>query len=158
MNDPLTYFITWTTYGTWLPGDARGWRKKSQGTQQPQPLLEQWCRRQMNEAPVLLDDLQRQKVEAVYRQHCAIRGWVLHAISVRTNHVHVVVTADKPPKTVRDQLKANATRVLRSEPHAVVSESIWTRGGDSEIVDGEGDLERVVFYVNDAQDRKDRDT
>src|SRR5262249_3307643 len=21
----LAYFLTWTTYGTWLPGDARGW-------------------------------------------------------------------------------------------------------------------------------------
>ncbi len=21
MNDPLGYFITWTTYGSWLPGD-----------------------------------------------------------------------------------------------------------------------------------------
>jgi hypothetical protein len=22
--DPLAYFLTWTTYGTWLPGDERG--------------------------------------------------------------------------------------------------------------------------------------
>ncbi|MFO0815355.1 MAG: hypothetical protein U0796_19240 [Gemmatales bacterium] len=24
-DDPLAYFITWTTYGTWMPGDERGW-------------------------------------------------------------------------------------------------------------------------------------
>ncbi len=27
-GEPLGYFITWTTYGTWLPGDERGWRRK----------------------------------------------------------------------------------------------------------------------------------
>ena len=104
-----------------------------------------------------LDDLQRQKVAAVCGQHCSIRGWGLLAVNVRTNHVHVVVTADQPPGTVRDQLKANATRVLRSEPHAISSDAIWTRGGDCEIVNGDENLERVVIYVNDAQDRMERD-
>ena len=23
-DEPIAYFITWTTYGTWLPGDERG--------------------------------------------------------------------------------------------------------------------------------------
>jgi hypothetical protein len=25
MPEALAYFLTWTTYGTWLPGDERGW-------------------------------------------------------------------------------------------------------------------------------------
>jgi len=26
MDDPIAFFLTmWVTYGTWLPGDARGW-------------------------------------------------------------------------------------------------------------------------------------
>ena len=25
MPEPLAYYLTWTTYGTWLPGDERGW-------------------------------------------------------------------------------------------------------------------------------------
>jgi hypothetical protein len=28
MNEPLAYYLTWTTYGTWLPGDERGWVAK----------------------------------------------------------------------------------------------------------------------------------
>ena len=32
-DDPLAFFITWTTYGTWLPGDDRGWVKWHQGHQ-----------------------------------------------------------------------------------------------------------------------------
>jgi hypothetical protein len=28
MDEPLAYFLTWTTYGSWLPGDERGWVEK----------------------------------------------------------------------------------------------------------------------------------
>jgi hypothetical protein len=28
MDEPLAYFLTWTTYGSWLPGDERGWVAK----------------------------------------------------------------------------------------------------------------------------------
>lgn len=46
MTDPLTYFITWTTYGTWLPGDVRGWRKTNAGPQLPRlGLWQRACRR-----------------------------------------------------------------------------------------------------------------
>ena len=155
MYEPPTYFITWTTYGTWLPGDSRGWRKSKAGEQPPQPLLEDWCRDRMTEEPVLLTDVQRQKVEEVCRRHAKIRRWMLHAASARSNHVHIAVTADVEPKKVRDQFKANATRVLRLPPAALEKEKIWTKGGDVEIVDGEDSLEQVVRYITEAQDRMD---
>jgi REP element-mobilizing transposase RayT len=156
VSDAVTYFIIWTTYGTWLPGDARGWRKQKHGNQPPQPLLEAWCRRRMLENPVLLNETQRGKVEAVCRDHARIRQWKLHAVNARSNHVHLVVTANKGPEVVRDQFKANATRVLREEPEAITHDKLWTRGGDCEIVDGEDELERAVVYVLEAQDRMDR--
>ncbi|MCC7419306.1 MAG: transposase [Planctomycetaceae bacterium] len=101
----------------------------------------------------MLNKAQREKVEAVCREHAAIRGWVLHAVNARTNHVHLAVTSDKAAAAVRDQFKANATRVLRQEPDALVNEKVWTRGGDCEIVDGDDNLERVVEYILEAQDR-----
>jgi hypothetical protein len=24
-SGPMAFFLTWTTYGSWLPGDDRGW-------------------------------------------------------------------------------------------------------------------------------------
>ncbi|QDT30623.1 transposase [Gimesia panareensis] len=158
MNEPFTYFITWTTYGTWLPGDQRGWRKTNSGDQPAQPLLEQWSRNQMQERPVRLNQIQREKVETVCHEHALIRGWLVHAISARSNHIHVAVTAASEPKLVRDQFKANSTRVLRQEPEPVMNTKIWSRGGDIELIDGDEDsLERVVIYITEAQDRKDRD-
>ncbi len=157
MNEPITYFITWTTYGTCLPGDSRGWRKAKHGEQNPQPLLEQWCRERLKETPLVLTAEQQRKVEDVCRRHATIRGWALHAVSARSNHVHLAVAADAAPKTVRDQFKANATRVLREPPNAMRNDKIWTRGGDVEVVDGEDNLEQVVIYITEAQDRMERD-
>ena len=166
-NDPITLFITWTAYGSWLPGDARGWKKWKCGEQQPQPVLEDWCRGRMNEKAVLLGERHRKTVEDVIREHSQIRSWELHAVSVRSNHVHVVVTV--APKTgnndyraadgikrVRDELKANATRVLRRCENPIQNEKVWTKGGDIEFIDTDDDLEQVVIYISEAQDRMDR--
>jgi hypothetical protein len=139
---PIAYFITWTTYGTWLPGDARGWRKWQRGQQQPRPLLEAWCRDRMKGSPVTLNPPQRDKVELAISEHAQFRGWVLHAVSVRSNHVHVAVTASHAPERVRDQLKARATRVLREGPEAIQQDRVWTRGGDAEFIDDEAGLDR----------------
>ncbi|MBS0206785.1 MAG: transposase [Planctomycetes bacterium] len=154
--DPVTLFITFTTYGTWLPGDRRGWRKWKTGAQPSQPLLENWCRERMQEQPLLLSEPHRKKVEAVIRDHAKIRGWLLHAVSVRSNHVHIAVTVDGSPKRARDQFKANATRVLREPPHAIANDKIWTKGGDIQFVDTDDGLHQVVIYITEAQDRMDR--
>jgi REP element-mobilizing transposase RayT len=158
MSDFICILITWTTYGTWLPGDSRGWRKKLAGDQVPRTLLEQWCRKQMAGEAVLLRPHDRETVEGACREHCEFRGWHLFAVSARTNHVHVVVAADVSPKKVRDQLKANCTRRLRNQAQPLVSERTWTRGGDCSLLDGDDEVEAAVNYVNEAQDRKSRDT
>lgn len=158
MNDEhLSYFITWTTYGTWLPGDSRGWRARGKGSQVPRPLLERWCREQMTGDTVLLSPADRVTVEDACREHCAFRGWELHAVSARSNHVHLVVTANADPKKVRDQLKANCTRRLRTQQNPLRRDRTWTRGGDVEVLDTEDDLEAAVLYVLEAQDRKHRE-
>jgi REP element-mobilizing transposase RayT len=152
MNDTYTYFITWTTYGTWLPGDARGWRKRRVGEQLPRPLLEQWCRKQMKGETVLLSPTDRETVQTACREHCEFRNWELLAVNARSNHVHIVMIADESPKKVRDQLKANCTRCLRQQAEPLIAKRTWTRGGDVELLDSEDDIESVVVYVTEAQD------
>ncbi len=43
MPEPLAYFLTWSTYGTWLPGDERGWITHTAGSSQTPP--ECWRRK-----------------------------------------------------------------------------------------------------------------
>ena len=146
------YLITWTTYGTWLPGDERGWRKRRVGPQFPRPLLEAWCAKQMTGEAVLLRPHDRETVAAACAEHCQFRGWTLHAVNARTNHVHVVVVADTKPQTVRDQLKANSTRQLRAQLDPLVRERTWARGGDCEVLENEESLRAAIEYVVDGQD------
>jgi len=36
LPEPLAYFLTWTTYGTWLPGDERGWVRRPGNSNLPE--------------------------------------------------------------------------------------------------------------------------
>ena len=91
MPEVLAYFLTWPTYGTWLPGDQRGWVKRGEGFQLPDSVRELDAQALMTEDACLLDDEQRRLVEGTIADHCRIRGWHLHVVNCRTNHVHVVV-------------------------------------------------------------------
>jgi REP element-mobilizing transposase RayT len=153
-DEPLAFFITWTVYGTHLQGDERGWRRRRQGDQPPQPRLEQWHRERLNHDVILLSPDQRTIVETECRRHCDHRGWRLWEVNARSNHVHAVVTAPGcSGRTVRDQLKANCTRGLREHWAVFRDRPAWTVGGDWECVNSEDDLETVCAYVRDAQDR-----
>lgn len=151
MREVFGVLITWTTYGTWLPGDARGWRAKRLGNQPADPQLEAEAREKMKFDPVTLSPDDRATVEAACREHCAHRGWTLHAVNARTNHVHVVVVADVKPQTIRDQLKANCTKKLRQQEKPLDRERTWTKGGDCEVLYDEQSLQNAIRYTIDGQ-------
>ena len=158
-GEPLAYFLTWTTYGTWLPGDERGWVKWHGGVQQPSEPLRQYSAAKMVETAVTLDSLQRQLVDTTIRRHCEIRGWSLHALNVRTNHVHAVVTAiDYAPDSVVEQFKAWCTRKLKELASTGSHQEFqrthwWTEGASKRCLNNESDLASAVEYVTEAQDR-----
>jgi REP element-mobilizing transposase RayT len=157
-STPLGLFITWTVYGTFLPGDARGWRNRHSGEQLGRPNLETWHRGRLNHDVITLDDSMRNVADAAIREICGVRSWTAWAIAVRSNHVHVVVTAPEyKPALVRDQMKAKATMELRRTFVVWRDRPVWTAKGDIEFLDSETDIEQCVAYVAEAQDRKDRD-
>ena len=151
MREPVAYFITWTTHGTWLPGDQRGWRSRKLGLQIPQPLLEEWTKKQMRGDAVLLRPADRSAVELACGEHATFRGWEVLAVNARTNHVHVVIAAEENPQKVRDQLKANCTRKVRQQAEPLIVEKTWTKGGDCEVLYSDQDLQAAVTYVLEAQ-------
>lgn len=106
-EDPVAYFLTWGTYGTRLPGDARGWTKYQSGWQAPDPIRELEAKMLMSEDACLLTIGQRRVVESQIGETCVHRGWMLHTVNCRSNHVHVVVTADVvDPDKIRIDRKA----------------------------------------------------
>ena len=165
MPEPLAYFLTWCTYGTWLPGDERGWIEYGHGWQLPDVVRKLEAEARMTEDACRLDGEQRDVVERQIAETCNIRGWELHAVNCRSNHAHVVVTADQAPKIVRNQLKAWCTRRLK-ELEAVrhdaqgrvvdattLRENWWAERGNQRFINDSESLEAAILYVRDGQDK-----
>jgi REP element-mobilizing transposase RayT len=158
-DDPLAYFLTWTCYGTWMPGDERGWTKWRKGEKISRPRLADWCREHMVEEPVTLDESQRALVEQTIARHCEIRGWHLHATNCRTNHCHTVVTAKGyAGEQVRDQLKSWCTRHLKADERSKrlspnqLRTNWWTSKGSVRYLFDDESLEAAILYTLEAQD------
>jgi REP element-mobilizing transposase RayT len=154
----LAYFLTWTTYGTWLPGDERGWVAKPGQFQAPEGKRQEAARRFMTEPALTLDSEQRAIVEDTIAHHCRIRGWHLHAVNCRTQHVHVLVTApQRDPEVVMNQLKAWCTRRLKERERSrhplgrAVRQNWWTQRGSRRWLNDQISLEKAIRYVLDGQ-------
>jgi REP element-mobilizing transposase RayT len=156
MPEPIAYFITWATYGTWLPGDERGWAHFGHGWQLPDPVRKLEAAARMSEDACILTPEERAAVHEQVAETCRIRGWVLHAVNCRTNHLHVVVTAPLKPKTVREQSKAWCTRKLKdlrkSKNPDDVRDNWWAERGSQRVIHFDADLEAAILYVRDGQD------
>ena len=154
-DHPLAIFITWTVYGTFLPGDKRGWRHRSKGEQNMSAGLEQWHAKRLKYKVETLDQDMRSVAECAIQEICNFRSWKLWVSSVRTNHVQFVISSSGyAPQIVRDQVKAKCTRELRKDFAVWKNRPIWSANGDIEFLDSEANVERCVGYVVEAQDRK----
>ena len=155
-GDPIGYFLTWTAYGTWLPGDERGWQKKDNPERQfPNELFREMAEVAMKEEAFHLLSEDRQIVGETIARHCEIRNWNwhLHTVEARSNHVHVIVTAsDYKPEVVRDQFKAWCTRKLKGTYPA--RKRFWAEGGSRRWLNTQEELDLAIQYVVKAQDRK----
>ena len=154
---PLAYLITWTTYGTWLPGDERGWVAKGSAViRDPDPGMHEAAHSAMTEEAVVFAKRQRDLVDGVIVKHCEIRRWILHARNVRTNHIHVVVSAALEGEVIRAQFKAWCSRRL-SEQAGVRGKGDngfcrwFTEKGDIKWIDDEEHLHNAIRYVNEGQ-------
>jgi hypothetical protein len=144
-GDPIGYFLTWVTYGTWLPGDARGWVEYKKGWQLPDPIRELETKALMTEDACILTAEQRRVVEAQIAETCTHRGWTLHAVNCRSNHVHAVVAADvKSPNKIRVDLKAWATRALKNRFEGG-RDNWWAERGSIRWLNTDADVEGATL-------------
>jgi hypothetical protein len=157
MNDPIAFFFTISTYGTWLPGDQRGWVEYQHGWRLPDPVRELEAHALMTEDACILTPSDRLIVENQLVETCEHRGWTLHARNCRSNHMHAVIGAfDIHPKKIRVDIKAWCTRRLReqSDPNR---ENWWADRGSIRWIFNDVRLEAATIYVNDVQDRMGRE-
>jgi REP element-mobilizing transposase RayT len=156
MDQPLAYFLTFTCYGTWLHGDRRG-SVDNEHNVPGTPLLPADAARQVQEwddlaePPYLLDTPRRQVTLHALCEIARRKGWKLHAIHIRSNHVHMVVTADGPPERVLSDFKAAASRRLNKAFPAERDRTRWTRHGSTRYLWIESAVAEAVQYVLEGQ-------
>ncbi|MCC6676023.1 MAG: NTP transferase domain-containing protein [Phycisphaerales bacterium] len=153
---PLAYLITFRTYGTWLHSDARTSVDRHHNTPgqppiEPDELLEIESARRMKAPPVELPSPARQVVSRTVEEVCRHRGWTLLAQNVRTNHVHLVVSAECEPERIMNDLKSWASRRL-SEAGLAPGPVVWSRHGSTRYIWDRDDADDACDYVRDQQD------
>lgn len=152
----LAYLITFSTYGAWLHGEFDGsvdleHNRPGTPTLRPDPIRLRHEQRLLLTQPVRLSDQMRFVVGEAVDEVCTYRKWRLHACNVRTNHVHVVVTASEVPERVMSQLKAYATRRMREVQAIDPKRKAWARHGSTRYLNTPKSLSRAVEHVRDEQ-------
>ena len=154
---PLAYFITVHTYGTWLPGDARGWVDhhracKGDGAPASSGALNVSAEALMQHPPLTLSADMRRIVESAIRATCGEAGWTLLALSVRTNHLHALVVSDAVAGQVLSRLKGVASRSLRRSGLVPSNQPVWSKQGSTRYLWRAESVTRVEYYIDEMQD------
>jgi REP element-mobilizing transposase RayT len=137
--------VTWTTYGTWLQGDRRGFVRDGK-ILKASTELEQNNKRRQSSNKVSFTKEQREIIKSsILREAEKIRENVL-AISVRSNHVHAVIEGGgKPINTVMNRFKTAAYHAMRE---LGFKGKVWTSGYDRRFCFNEKELKTRINYVN----------
>lgn len=162
MNDQLfALHITWTCYGTWLPGDSRGHtsraldcnrnflpRENLPGT----PLAPgdaktlAYARSQQKHATVYLDaELATLVCHSLVRA-AAERTWRILRAAVMANHVHcLVMDCPSDASAVRRILKGVSQSDLCK--HTGHPSRWWTAGGSDRYKNDDEAIETAIHYI-----------
>ena len=134
----LAYFITFSCYGSHLPGQGGTVDDRLNAFGAPffdaDPRWLNYSRSVMVETPYRMDDQRRKIVLAAIRKKCTDRSWGLLAAHVRSTHVHVVLSANDTPESVMTALKAAASAGLNwAQLDPTTRRKRWARHGSTGI-------------------------
>ena len=140
----LGYIITWTTYGTWLPGDGRGYVRNGKILPADES-LRHIAQNRLFQPPVKLSRYQRKiAANAIIAQAEKLSQNIL-VLSVGSTHVHIV--AEYIPKPIGRVVSCykNAARLALNRNANLVR--VWSRGYDKRYCFDKQSLQRRTTYV-----------
>jgi REP element-mobilizing transposase RayT len=163
------WLLSSTFYGTWLPGDERGFvgRVRDARPDDPDspfrfvhdvpgtpcdedlPGLEQASAERMNGPPIYVARPHAEVLVAQFLETAKYRGWDVLAISIMVNHFHLVarVPGDPSPTKVLGDFKGYGSRALNTRFGRPASETWWTYGGSKrKLPDGRA-VAAAIEYV-----------
>ena len=157
------WLLTWTTYGTWLPGDDRGFvsnvregpgpevKHNTPGTayDTKQRGLAIAAQQQMTGPPIRLTAALAGPLAEQFRETARFRGWSLLAVAIMANHVHLVVAVpgDPDPEVLLRDFKSYGSRCLNRLAGKPQSGTWWTASGSRRKLPDNAAVRSAVVYV-----------
>ncbi len=144
MSNMIAYMVTWTTYGSWLQGDPRGYVKD--GKIMPGNKQIQLANKKLQKTEdIKLNSEQRAIVYQAILNEAKRIGQTIDAISICEHHVHIVA---RPCQESIPQVVSRYKNVAMFTlcKNAQIGR-IWTRGFDKRFCFTEDDLKHRIDYV-----------
>lgn len=140
----IAYMLTWTTYGSWLQGDERGWVKDSK-TFESCSVLEEINKDIMQKPAVELDQKQKSYALACIIDKAVKLGQKIYAAAVCHNHVHLIVEC----------IGMEIGKIISYYKHAIrlslqdngFCGKLWTKGYDTRYYDTTQEISEKIEYV-----------
>ncbi|MEX0728683.1 MAG: transposase [Planctomycetaceae bacterium] len=161
------WFFTWTTYGTWLPGDARGFVSPKFDQEQPEkrnnivgveydkdrPKLRELARTKLVGDPVYLRFEHAEVIQVQFAETAWRRGWTIVIAAIIANHIHLVVGVfgDPDPEDLLRDFKSYASGSLNRSFPRPASGTWWTESGSKRKVKDPRHFDAVVRYVRNQK-------
>lgn len=138
------YMITWTTFGTWLQGDERGYVKNGQ-TLPGNKALQIANKTLQSQDTVRLSKNKQQIVQTAIMKQAQSRNHHIYALAVQSNHIHMVLENTPEPISKIVAYYKNAARLaLKATGHCG---KLWTKGYDKRYCYDQDALEQRINYV-----------
>jgi len=137
--------ITFTTYGTWLQGERKGFVKDGI-VRGENVAIKKDCEKKLEHKPVRLGRREKEIVRDTIIEAAKRFKQKILAIVVYSNHVHIVCEYVDVPINVIVGYYKNAGRVTLQKNG--FKGRVWTRGYDRWFCFNEKDLRARVDYVN----------
>ena len=141
------WFLTWTTYGTWLPGDERGFVSNVDSGDRTGHRLNEFgsepaaksrglqimAQAKLSGPPVYLTVEHAKVLFNQFLETATFRKWELSAVAIMVNHVHLLVgvPGDPEPHTLLRDFKSYGSRCLNHFAGKPASGTWWTEGGST---------------------------
>ena len=136
--------LTWTTYGTWLQGDRRGYVKNGKILPTERRLHETNVTK-LSGSPVKLSLAQRRTVRTAILTESERLGQKVFALAVGSNHVHLLVEyIPKPIGRVVSHYKNAARLALHDKDN---TDRWWTKGYDKRYCFDRCSLQGRIDYI-----------
>jgi hypothetical protein len=136
---PIVTFVTTTSYGSWLPGDARGYVERGQ-LLLASPELERFSQQIMSGEAVVFSNAERERLFAAFVSACAEFNYLPLDLTIEAWHLHWIVRHD-------DRVMSMVGRLKNRMRQSLGRGRIWTEGYSHSVLQSDDDLLATRDYI-----------